>query len=169
MTNEVKNVLRESAMSLVEIMLLENEPFRIVLWNNDNWNAPLPKRILESFPTQLVLDIKDQALDDSYIDPATGEIIICTVFDGAEYIKVLEYGEIIAVLSLDGQPYILNDFAQDKEEEVLTAKEERVVYEPQSVDELVEIVSSEGIPKESAKKSIDCFMKNNPELRERFQ
>jgi hypothetical protein len=161
MKKEIKEVLRESAMSLVEIMLLEKESFRIVLWNNDNWNEPLPQRILEAFPTQLVLDIKEQALEDSYIDPATGEIIICTTFDGNEYLKVLDYGELIAVLSLEGQPYILNDFPQDKEK--------RVVYKHQLVDELVEMVSSDGIPEEAVKKSVDCFMKNNPKLRERFK
>ena len=165
MKEEIKEVLRESAMSLVEILLLEKESFRIVLWNNNNWNEPLPKRILEAFPTQLVLDIKEQALDDSYIDPATGEVIICTIFDGVEYLKVLKHGELIAVLSIEGNPYILNDFPQDKE----IVKEERVVYGPQSVEELVEMVSSEGIPEEVVKKSVECFMKNNPKLRERFQ
>lgn len=168
MTNEIKEVLRESALNLVEILLLEEEPFRLVLWNNDNWSEPLPKRILESFPSQLVLDIKEQALDDSYIDPATGEVVICTLFDGNEYLKILEHGEIIAVLGIDGQPLILNDFPQEIDEELLL-KEESVIYKPQSVDELVKIVSSEGLPEETVKKSVECFMKNNPKLKEKFQ
>jgi len=155
---EVKEVLRESAMSLVEILLLEQEPFRLVIWNNNNWNAPLPDVIQESFPVQLVLDIKEQSLQESYIDPATGEIIICTVFEGEEYLKVLKLGEIIAILGLEGQPYILNDFVQeDKEDELM------YIY-PKNVDEMVNTVSSLGIPKEAVEKSMHCFMKNNPGL-----
>jgi len=168
----VKDALRESALEIAEILLLEDQEFRIVIWNNDNWNNPLPQRIMEAFPTQLVLDIKEQSLEDSYVDENTGEIVICTVFDGVEYMKILEIGELIAVLSLDGQPYILNDFPQEDNvihEIVKEIRDNTAYIFPTSFDEMVEMLTSDGIPEEGAKRSLEMFMKNNPQLAEKIK
>jgi hypothetical protein len=166
LTYEVKETMRENAKALVESMILDRVPFRLVLWNNDNWNMPLPDEIMTSFPTQIVLDIKEQSLDDSFVDENTGEIIISTVFLTKEFHKVVEYDEIIAVLDFTGQPYILNNF---KMEEKITL--EQVVQEnflPQTKTEVIEMVMSEGIPVESAQRSINAFIKNNPDIAERL-
>jgi len=165
LTYEIREVMRESARALVEIMILENKPFRIVLWNDDNWNKPLPKRIMDAFPIQIVLDIKDAALDNSYIDESTGEIILVTVFDEEEYSKVLEYDEIIAVLDLDGQPYILNNFVKEKP---LTIENIASSFIPQTKAEVIEMVISDGIPKEDAERSINAFIRNNPDIAKRL-
>ena len=164
LTDEVKEVLREQALSLVEILLLENVPFRIVLWNNDNWNMPLPDTIMEAFPTQLVLDIKQMALAESYVDEQTGEVIIATAFEGKEYLKVLEYDEIVAVLDLAGQPMILNNFKQDNKKlkvEELTISDMGL---PKTKEDLMEMIISDGVPEEAARRSINIFMKNNQNL-----
>jgi len=166
LTYDVKEVMRENALSLVEVMLLEGVPFRIVLWNNDNWDMPLPEKIMQAFPTQLVLDIKEAALDESFVDEKTGEVIITTVFEGNEYSKVLHYGEIIAVLDLDGQPYVLNNFAQEPLEATVTDVMKELM--PSTVNELVSIAVSEGISEEGARRSINCFLENNPDLKEKF-
>jgi len=166
LTEDIKDVMRENAHNLVEIMLLEQVPFRLVLWNNDNWNKDLPDEIMKNFPSQILLDIKEAALEESYIDEATGEIIITTNFYNEEYMKVLEFDEIVAVLDLTGQPYILNNF--QPEEKIKETPEEFLSFVPKTVDELVEMAVAEGIPAENAEKSINAFMKNNPDLRERF-
>ena len=155
----VKETLRESAYRLVEVMILEGTSFRLVLWNNNNWNVSLPESIMESFPTQLVLDIKDMALDESFVDESNGDIIITTMFEGKEYSKVILYDEIIAVLDENGQPYILNNFEQ---EEVKPDK----IFEPKPLtkDTLIDAIVYEGISKESAKRSLESFMKYNPNL-----
>ena len=115
---------------------------------------------MENFPNQLVLDIKDMALQESFIDDATGEVVIATVFDGSEYTKVLNYDEIIAVLDLKGQPYQLNNFEQE-------AVEPDVVYDKPPMTKLdwVELAVSGGIPAESAERSINAFIKNNEHLK----
>jgi len=170
----VTEVMREAALDIVEIMILEEQEFRIVIWNNDDWSEPLPERIMESFPTQLVLDIKEQSLIDSYIDEQTGEIVLCTAFDGMEYAKVLELGDIIAVLSLDGQPFILNDFPQDKTLDELDKLDEfqdindQYMF-PKSVQEMVEMISADGIEESAAEHSINMFLRNNPELSEKIK
>jgi len=159
LTFEVKEVMRENAHSLVETLILEEVPFRIVLWNNDNWDSPLPKKIMETFPKQLVLDIKEMALRTSYLNESTGEIILSTAFESREYSKILHYDEIIAVLDLKGQPYLLNNFPQDTVKDIKT-----LFREPASKKEWIEIATSGGITAEAAERSISAFIKHNPNL-----
>jgi len=157
---EIKEQMRENSHSLVEVMILEEQAFRLVLWNNNNWSSPLPEKIMESFPNQLVIDIKDMALDESYVDEATNEIILCTSFEGEVYTKVLQYDEIIAVLDLKGQPYTLNNFEQE-------TVEPDVVYDmkpPANRQEWINIAVSGGIEEAQAEKSINAFIKNNEHL-----
>jgi len=163
---EIREQMRQNAYELIEIMLLEAQEFRIVLWNNDNWNAPLPAVIMESFPTQIVLDIKDMALDESYVDENTGEIIIVTSFEGSEYSKVLEYDEVLAVLDLAGQPYMLNNFPMEEPEE---EEMENPYMIPRTRADLIELAVSDGLEEETVVKSIDSFLKNNPALAAKFQ
>lgn len=160
---EIKETMREKAYSLLEIMILEEFPFRLVLWNNNNWDKHLPEDIMMSFPSQLVLDIKEMALEDSFVDESTGDIVITTLFEGEEYSKVILYDEIVAILDLQGQPYILNNF----EQEVVPDKVFKL--KPKTKIDLLALVVAEGIPATAATKSIDAFMKNNPTLNKNFK
>jgi len=162
LSTDIKEVMRESARELVEIMLLDNQEFRLIIWNNNNWDKPLPESIMKSFKDQLILDIKEMALDDSYVDEATGELILVSSFGGEEYSKVLEYDEIIAVLDLSGQPYIINNFSQEEQEE-------DIVYEkiPLTKNDWIDMATDGGIPRENAERSINAFIANNEWLREK--
>ena len=163
LTLEIRELMRENAIDLVEIMIQEQYPFRLVMWNNNNWNQALPEKIMKSFPVQIVLDIKQMALEESFVDENTGEVVITTMFEGKEYQKVLEGSEIIAVLDLTGQPYILNNFKQEEiQEEYLSETW------PTTKEEVVKLVTSDGCDKEAASKSFDIFMKYNPDLAKRF-
>jgi len=167
LTLEVRELMRENALDLVEIMIQEQQPFRIVIWNNDNWNQPLPDIIMESFPVQIVLDIKQMALEESFVDENTGEVIITTMFEGIEYQKVLEGGEIIAILDLAGQPYVLNNFKQEETEEEIKDDFLSAII-PTTKEEIIELAISDGCEKEAVNRSFDMFMKYNPDLAERF-
>ena len=164
LTKEVRETMRENAYSLLETMILEDVPFRLVLWNNNNWDKPLPTSIMDAFPTQLVLDIKEMALDESYIDESTGETIITTMFEGVEYSKVIIYDEIIAILDLVGQPYILNNFEPDVVQADKVFQEKDISFSPKTKEDILELVISDGVPKEAASKSMEAFMNNNPDL-----
>jgi hypothetical protein len=148
------------------MMILDGIPFRIVLWNNNNWDTNLPDKIMEAFPVQIVLDIKEMALQNSYTDEATGEIVLSTAFEGSEYQKILNYDEIIAVLDLNGQPYILNNFQQDQKitlEDVINDN-----FLPRTKNDVIEMVMSDGVPVEAAQRSINAFIKFNPDIAERL-
>ena len=67
MKNEiVKQQMRLNAYLLVNELINQGESFRIILWNNDDWSVPLPDNVMEAYPEQLILDIKDETLEDSY-------------------------------------------------------------------------------------------------------
>lgn len=147
-TELIRETMRDNAMSLIEIMILEKQPFRLILWNNDSWDRPLPKEIMESYPVQIVLDIKEDSLLDSFVEK--GEVYIKTFFNEETYIKLLEREEILAILDLSGEPLLINNFTKDidKIEEV-----------PARVDDLINFAVNHGIPEENIKRSIAAFTK----------
>ena len=168
---EIKEQMRINAYNLVEVLIQEKHPFRLVIWNNDDWDMKLPDVIMKTFEFQLILDIKDMALEDSYIDEDTGEIILCTIFGNRNFTKKLRYDEIVGVFDLNSQPYVLNLFNQEPEEVDLIneLKELGDSLVPKTIDELVELATFEGIAKESAERSINAFLKNNPGLEQKFK
>lgn len=166
LNKEIRELMRENAYSFLELLILEKQPFRIVLWNADNWNRPLPDSIMDNFPTQLVLEIQDMALEDSFVDENTGEIIITTIFEDMEFFKTVLYDEIIAILDLEGQPYILNNFYPETGSEDLPFVE----IKPEITrDSIIDMVALEDIPKEAAALSMDSFIKKNPFLKNRLK
>lgn len=163
LTLEARDVMRENAHNLVAVLIQEDIPFRLVLWTEDDWDVPLPVEVIEAFPNQIVLDIADLALRDSHIDEMTGDIVITTLFYGEEYSKILAPEEIIAILDLEGQPYILNSFAPEKQK-IYTFTDAEKITEPKTKENMVTLVSSEGIPKDIANRSVSAFVKHNPNL-----
>lgn len=160
---ETRELMRGNAYNLVEMFLEEQIPFRIALWNNNDWSSPLPNSILESFPEQILLEISEYSLENSGVDEITGEIIIVSIFDSIEYYKILSPDEIIAVLDLDGQPFILNNFPQE-EESFQTVDDATELSLPKTKEHLIDLITSEGVSKEAANKSVSVFLENNPEL-----
>ena len=164
LTYSIRELMRENALDLVSGLLVESIPFRLVLWNNDDWDAMLPEFIMESFPVQLVLDIRDVALDDSFIDENTGEINIVTSFEGHVYTKILQGDEIMGILDLTGQPYIINSFEMDRNN--IENNEDMILSKPTSINEWIKLAKSGGIKEEDAERSINAFIKNNKHLKD---
>jgi hypothetical protein len=165
MTNDlpenVKENMREFAYSLIEHLILEQHPFRLVLWNNDDWDKALPEKVMSAFPVQIAIDIKDMTLKESYVDDNTGEVLINTFFNNEAFSKTLDYNEIVAVLDIEGQPLVLNNFEPHP-----PSIEEIRDFNITSKEELVNMIVSEGIEKEDAKRSVNAFIKNNSIIRE---
>jgi hypothetical protein len=166
LTIDIKETMRDNARNLAEIMILEDQPFRLILWNNDNWDKPLPENIMKSFEHQIVLDIKEMTLEESFIDEATGEIVLVSSFGGEEYSKVLEYDEIIAILDLQGQPYMINNFPQDGPEEL--PDEIEYIREVTTKEDWLDMAVEGGIPREAAEKSMNAFIQNNDWIKEQI-
>jgi len=156
----VKDVMRTMAYELTELLILEDSPFRLIIWNNNDWDKPLPDDIMEKFPAQIVIDIKELALKDSFIDENSGELIINTYFNNIPYSKILDFEEIVAILDLDGQPLIVNNF------EPSTPVNKPVLNRNnlKNKKDLVNLIVSEGINEEDAYRSVNAFIKNNPIL-----
>ncbi len=150
MPDSVKETMRENAFGLVEIMLLEGTPFRLVLWNLDNWDYELPPEVIEKFPIQIILDIKNAALEESYVDDNTGEIIINTYFNNSPFSKMLRYDEILAVLDENGNPLIVNNFKPNDG----APKMKKNIF---SKEDIIKMVALEGVSEENAIKSIEAF------------
>ena len=160
LTEEVKEVMRENAMALIAVLLDEEVPFNLVLWNKNNWDKPLPEDIMKKFPLQIPLDVKEQTLEDSYFEEGIG-VVINTFFHGKEYSKVLQEEEILGILDLAGHPLQLNNFKPEIEE--------KVKKEIGTKKELLSSLVAEGITEEGANNSINMFLKNNPDLKKMFK
>jgi len=153
----IKEVMRDNAINLVEILLLEKQEFRVVLWTEQcDFSNGLPKDIKDSFSTQLPLDIKDQALEDSWVDEDTGEITLGVMF-GDELTELkLQDSQIIAILDLAGQPFIINNFEPDEPK--------KPVMKPKTKVELLNSLKDYGIKEEDLDRSVQAFMKFNPDI-----
>lgn len=164
LTFEAREVMRDNAHNLVGVLLEEGIPFRLVLWTNDEWDMPLPDETHEAYPLQMMLEIADMALEESKIDEMTGDIVLNAYFVDREYSKILVPEEIIAVLDLEGQPYILNNFSPEIQKVYKFDDEENELTTPKTKENMTKLITLEGIPQEAADKSISAFMKNNPGL-----
>jgi len=160
-SDNLKDLMRENAYDLVSMFILEQIPFRIVMWNMDDWDNELPEYIMESSPIQIILDIKDNTLEESYLDEDTGEVFINTYFEDIPYSKLLNLDDIVAITDLDGHPYLINSFKPDI---ILKALDPNHTNIKQTKDvlhtkkDVIEILSLNGIPKKAAKKSVSAFL-----------
>ena len=160
-SDNIKDILRENAYSVMTQLISEYTPFRLVLWQNDNWDIPLPKDILERMPDHLTLDISTEVLDHiSYEED--GSVVLCIMFGDTEYYKVVEYDEIVAIVSMqDGQPYALCNFPQEPK---VQKDYEDIVKRPETREQWIQEIVEDGIDVESAERSVSSFMKYNENL-----
>ena len=152
----VREQMRRNIITLVRALLIEKQEFRLVLWNNNDWNEALPESIMNRFPLQLVLDIKGDTLESSYIDE--DDVVLVAAFEeGSRFDKVLDMSEVVAVLDLDGQPLQVNNFVPEE------IKADAVRSKVETKEDLINSLVEGGVPKENAERSIKAFAKNNPD------
>jgi len=165
MTNEViKEILRLNGFRLVYAFVEEQEPFRLVILNNNNWDKPLPDYILENHPDFLSLDIKENELVNSYTED--GEIYISVYFGEELYNKKLYKEEIYVISNFDDHPYHINE-VQDflfNEENLKEIVEEKI----QPLEIISAISASERIPPEIVKNSLFKMLNKNPLYASKF-
>ena len=144
----IRDLMRENSYRLVAELIHKQYPFRLVIWNNDNWDIPLPKEIVNKFPLQIILDFVGFSLQNSFI--YEDNVFLLTSFeDEIVWTKQLEFDEIIAVLDLEGNPIQINNFPPEED----TPNSPRIENEKDLLHELL----LEGIDKNSALKSINAF------------
>ncbi len=102
-----KEIVNENIYKMCADFLSCKIPFTILIDNHNNWNNSLPARL--SSKKKFLLNIKDQALEDSYVE--NGKIIIITTMEDMEFMKELDHNDISAVAKDDKTaPFISKPF-----------------------------------------------------------
>jgi hypothetical protein len=104
--DETIKVMRDNAYELISTFIKNKVPFRLVIWNKDDWDYELPIEVMLSYPMQLVLDIASDTLNMCKVND--DGITIVTYFDNVKYTKFLSHDDTVAVLDSDGQPFLVN-------------------------------------------------------------
>jgi transcriptional antiterminator len=161
--DETIKVMRDNAYNLISTFIKNKVPFRLVIWNKDDWDYELPIEVLLTYPLQLVLDIAGDTLNMCKVND--DGITIVTYFENIKYTKFLSYDDTVAVLDAEGQPFLVNDFLPDEEPDDLETAIQRKIPDLTTIskEELLQSMIFDGIPESAAKKSIKVFQKANPD------
>jgi len=152
----IQEKMRISAYEILVNLIENNEPFGLVMWNNDNWDLPLPEDVMEQFPTTITLNIEGEVLERVEFTE-DGKVDLDIMFGDTEYFKEIEMGEIVALVNLKtGQPYIVCDFPQVEKPELIVEEDDGSWKRPTTKDEWIDLECNEV--------SVDAFIKNNPEI-----
>ena len=49
---KIKELMIKQGASLMKLFIQEKVPFKVVIWNYDNWDEPLPEEIMIKYPMQ---------------------------------------------------------------------------------------------------------------------
>jgi len=155
LSNNVKNELRKNSLEVVKKFLEESQEFRLVMWNNDDWDSDLPQDIMRDYPKQILLDITEEVQDNCYVNE--DRVLLYLMFGDIEYSKELFPEDIVAILDLEGQPYIVNNFDYEKARNTS-------ISDSITKDDMIEsLVDLSEISIDHAKKSVNAMLKNNPQ------
>jgi|FLOH01.1.fsa_nt_gi hypothetical protein len=160
---EINTTMGIAAKQLITNLIQNQQEFKLVLFNNDNWDVYLPPEVLKRFPDLIPLDFKEWTLEQSYIDEH-GEIILYIVFGETEYSKVLDINEVSAIV-INEKPYIITNFTKTENVQLkdLEVQQEKLeIPQPQNKNQLITTLIAEGAP-ESIRDSVNMFAKYNKE------
>jgi len=155
MTDNIKNVLRENMYMMLIAYLVDKRPFRILLWQDNEWDKPLPQKVLEDHPKILTLDILDHALDSSYVEESEIAIIV-TKFGEIEYSRAILPENILGIVDFDQNfgAQQFNYFPPDEENMRAIRTYDDIV------NTLTEVYE---VPKTNAIKSLKAFKRDKEE------
>ena len=155
LTNErLKDLLRVNIYELLVTFIEEQVPFKIILWNRDDWDMPLPEQTMKNYPLQLVLEISGETLSSAEI--VDDMVQIRASFEGnMEWTKIIGYHDTVGIISLEGNPYQINNFYPEDDD-----IEQPLRFTKQ---ELLLSLQMDGVLEEDAKRSIEAFAKFNPD------
>ena len=110
-----------------------------------------------------------EALEQVQYDEGSEFPVFKIMFGEDEFNKEIYPEDVIAIINIqDNQPLIINSFNLSKKETVEEVTQDDTYKRPTTVQEWIDNTVEDGITPEQATKSINAFMKNNPELQEQF-
>ena len=154
-TNRIKDILIENMYEMLSIYISEGRSFGLYIWEEDNWDKPLPLYIIEEYGQLLLLNVTEEVIKDMIID-SDGLYVIKYKFGEEFYIKTLRPEYIYSLLDNENGICQINDFIPPEGIKGVIGTYEDIE------NNLVEIFK---IPRENAKKSLEVF-KNNKEVDE---
>jgi len=101
MDNIFKDVISSALYQATAKLLIAKIPFSIIIDNHNNWNNEFPERLKKQ--KQIIFNIKEQSLDDSYV--TDGKIIIIISIDDVEYMKELQQCDLQALMINEKSPH----------------------------------------------------------------
>jgi len=138
----LSNHMLETVKNLITLQI----PFSLAIDNWNNWDEKFPEKLREK--DRFMINIKEQALEDSYADESDNIVIVIDI-QGLTYTKKLDISDIHAIsFDVEFPPFMLKNY-KDKPEIKEEKKELKV-----DID-----MDDEGI-----KTSMNAFRKYNKEL-----
>lgn len=145
MNEHIKTVLKENMYEMLTAYVSQKRPFKILLWQNDDWDKDLPTNITQEFPEILPIDIGEIAFENCYIED---DIVYLVVMFGNElYSKVVIPDDIYAIIDLENGSQQINDIIPETNTRAIKSLED-------VIKTLVEVLD---VPKINARKSVKVF------------
>jgi len=167
MTQIVRDKQLENTLTLLHTLIAENQPFRIVIHQNNDWDNPLPDEVLTKHKDNLTLDMTLEALEQVQYDEGSEFPVFKIMFGDMEYNKEIYPEDVIAIINIaDNQPLIINsfNFSKQKTPEPEPEIQDDVYKRPTNKKDWINDCVADGITSEQAERSVNAFMKNNPNL-----
>jgi len=145
---DTMDMLLESSYRTFRYLFRQGKKFSIVIWNNNDWNHPLPQETMKAHPEHILLDINSQEIERSEI-LEDGSVLLRLIFGETHYEKVILPKDIIAILDGSGRAIHSNNFKDVAKEELLDS-----VF---SLNDLYETLLASGVEDENIIKSMEAF------------
>jgi len=101
MNEDVINYLRNTVWDLSINFIEEQTPFFMVLFNNDDWDKPLPENVMENNKDFLTIEISGETLQNIKYDYDNDIIHLQTYFNNVPFSKNVTIDDIHAVIVND--------------------------------------------------------------------
>lgn len=108
MNEQLPDIISGAILDTLKKLISYDISFSFVLENHNNWSEEFPERLKNQ--KQIILNIKDQSLEDSYLDK--NDAIIVIEIDGVTYSKKVDESDIMAIMVNEkSPPFILRQFS----------------------------------------------------------
>jgi len=166
MTKELVQLMQANASNLINQLIIDQKPFNLVIHQNDDWSSKLPESIMKQFPETLVLNISGEVFEHIEWDEGNPEITM--MFGDEPFTKVIYSSDIVGIIDSDNQPMLINRIPQVIPQ-VMNQEPEAVedgdkYLKPKNKEDWLKEVIKDGVTFLEAEKSVNSFMKNNPDI-----
>lgn len=151
MNKDIHKLINKNVYELARTMVTHKEPFKLIIWNNDDWDRPLPDYIMMDYPEHIVLDLESEEFEDCFVNESK-EIVLNIYFADDPYTKILKPEDIVGVFTIQGEAISVN------------TKYNKITNDITRSD-ILRSLQEVGINKLQSVKSLDSFLENLPSIK----